>query len=136
MTETIRHILQRFKGMPFKMKTKEQKRLEARDRFRLRFAQESERWQSAQPGGYLYKLTAESRGLIAAEEVKKEADEAFRRFQIHAEMDAHGNPLTREEVFALKSRAYTGFRGTSSIEVYPDRHAVGSMEYYPCNNFI
>ncbi|YP_009212986.1 hypothetical protein AVU38_gp137 [Ralstonia phage RSL2] len=118
------------------MKTKEQKRLEARDRFRLRFAQEKQHWESAQPGGFLYKLTAESRGLIAAEDTKKAADEAFRRFQIHAEMDQDGNPLTREEVFKLKSVSYSGFRGTSSSEVYPDRFMSGQLEYSPCNNFI
>lgn len=117
------------------MKTKEQKRQEAIDRFRLRFAHEKQHWESAQPDGFLYKLTAESRGLIAAEDTKKAADEAFRRFQIHAEIDEYGNPLTREEVFALKSRTYSGFRGSSNTEVYPDRFTAGSMEYSPCNNF-
>lgn len=117
------------------MKTKEQKRLEARDRFRAQFAKEKEHWEAGQPGGFLYQLAAESRGLIAAEDLKKQADETFLKFRVHAEVDEFGDPISLAQVFEMKSRTYTGFRGSSNTEVYPSRFAAGHLEYGPCNNF-
>lgn len=115
------------------MKTKEQKRQEALERFRRNFMTQLLLWQTSQPGGVVYEKTKQLAGAEVADTLKKEADSVFLRFRVHAEVDTHGNPLTKEEVFALKSQTYTEFRGESRDEIYPDRAMVGSLEYRPCN---
>lgn len=118
------------------MKTKEQKRQEALERFRKDYPSQSALWRSSQPGGHAYEQALKTGGLEIATALKEEADQVFLRFQVHAEIDSHGNPLTKEEVFTLKSKTYEQFRGESRHEVYPDRATIGSLEYRPCNILI
>lgn len=105
------------------MKTREQKQREAVERFRKNYAVESANWRDWQFGSDVFENAISKMGIQEAEKRREEANLRFLRYQVNAQLDAHGNPLTEEQVFDLKQLVDKKFRGKPSQDVFPEPDA-------------
>jgi hypothetical protein len=77
------------------MKTKEQKKKEATARNRMGFFQKRLNWLECQPGGERYDRMLKHYGKDEAEKLQESANICFKKAQVAAHVDSHGNPLEK-----------------------------------------